>query len=221
MRMSDGPRNDHDEAVLPLRSLNWGIYFITCGWVFILGSLLAIVLIRGHANFRYVRAMSAHDIAESDEERKSALEEAVLWDQRRNRPFWQDIFERSVFQFICVPIGAWLIFLGKRLRSVTAAQLVEADERAPILYLRSFKDDFMAAEFGTEEAHLAKALNQLGPVIAIGMPGERLSKLGACRLYVSHERWQEVAQALMAASRMVLLRAGATPGLQWELRRVR
>ena len=51
---------------------------------------------------------------------------------------------------------------------------------APVLYLRSFTDDERAGKrhkFLTEEEHLARALAWMGPLVAVGRPGERLPKV--------------------------------------------
>ena len=59
---------------------------------------------------------------------------------------------------------------------------------APVLYLRSFADDGCAARrYGalTEEEQLAKALAWVGPLLAVGRPGEVLPHVGAQRIYVA------------------------------------
>ena len=42
----------------------------------------------------------------------------------------------------------------------------------------------------TPEQELADILEHVGPVVAVGKPGEPLPELGAARLYVSHDEWQ-------------------------------
>ncbi len=83
-------------------------------------------------------------------------------------------------------------------------------------------DDLQAQRFAsTEEVALVSDLERIGPVLAIGRPGEKLAHLGAARLYVTDEDWQTIAQRLMASARLVVIRAGNTPGLRWELARAR
>ena len=60
---------------------------------------------------------------------------------------------------------------------------------------------------------------RVGPVVAIGKPGERLPQLGAARLYVDDDHWQETIDALMTRSALVVVRAGNTPNLWWEIER--
>ena len=45
-------------------------------------------------------------------------------------------------------------------------------------------------------------LGGVGPVLAIGRPGEKLAHLGAARLYVSDDDWQNVAHRLMASAQL-------------------
>jgi len=113
------------------------------------------------------------------------------------------------------------------------------DERvAPVLYLRSFADDPEGAEirnhgalylmYGpwaffmllTEEEQVAKVLSEFGPVLAVGKPGEPLPEIGAARLYLSDGEWQAGVRRLMRVSRLVVVRAGLTEGIWWELKEV-
>jgi TM2 domain-containing membrane protein YozV len=72
----------------------------------------------------------------------------------------------------------------------------------------------------TPEQEMADLLDAVGPVVAIGKPGEPLPELGAARLYVSDDQWQAKVQELMRKSRLVVLRLGSSPGLLWEIEQV-
>ena len=74
---------------------------------------------------------------------------------------------------------------------------------------------YMAAV--SPEQELARILGRVGPVVAIGRPGEPLPELGAARLYASDDEWRDVIRDLMRRARLVVVRAGATPNLQWEI----
>ena len=109
------------------------------------------------------------------------------------------------------------------------------DPRAPVLYLRPFYTDrpelptivlpFIRTSSEhlkhlfreTPEEALTRLLRQLGPVIAVGKPGEELPQLGAIRLYFDDEDWQEKVTALMTLSQLVVIQPGYTGGLEWEL----
>lgn len=104
------------------------------------------------------------------------------------------------------------------------------DAQSSVLYLRSFAEDDVTAEtrprglnqfmseLATEEEQLASALEPVGPLVAIGRPGEGLPAVGALRLYVSDDEWQDVVIRWLTNARLVILRvAGNTEGLWWEI----
>ena len=116
----------------------------------------------------------------------------------------------------------------------TAEETLAADPRAPVLYLRSFEVDphvlvtapsqaakaaslLSYAASVSPEQELAFILDRVGPVIAIGKPGERLPELGAARRYVADDRWRDVVHAMMREAALVVIRAGETQNLWWEI----
>jgi hypothetical protein len=111
--------------------------------------------------------------------------------------------------------------IGLRLRTWRAEQILAHDPRPPVLYLRSFlQDERLPGTSESFEQSLASVMGEVGPVIAVGRPGERLPPLGAARLYLSDEHWQPTVRDLMARSALTILRAGTSPGVLWELARV-
>jgi hypothetical protein len=111
----------------------------------------------------------------------------------------------SAFWALTTPLqlalGVEAIKLAKRASAPRAEELVTRDPRAPILYLRRFALDSKASlvrtgqEFGslvfntkTDEELVAEVMNEIGPCIAIGRPGEKLPHLGFAREYVS-DKW--------------------------------
>jgi hypothetical protein len=135
-----------------------------------------------------------------------------------------------------IALGWYCYQRGRKYKTPLAAELLAEDARPPVVYLRSFKDDPIAAEsflfrrifsfsglsvaLESEEEQLAEAMNELGPFVAIGRPGERLPELGAARMYVSDAEWQNKVGELLARAQLVVLRAGETPGFWWEMQRV-
>ena len=113
----------------------------------------------------------------------------------------------------------YLHYLRKRLAE--SVDEVLAQDRTPVLYLRSFLDDELAAKSGgyliTEEEQLNKAFEHIGPMIAIGRPGEPLPEVGAARSYFTDDKWQAAVHHYMDISRLIVLRAGLSPGLIWEI----
>lgn len=136
----------------------------------------------------------------------------------------------SVFMVVGSPLlvgGARLINRARQLRAAQVAEL-PTDPRPPVLFLRSFPDDARNAAppdlaqinpfvVATKEENLVEALQGIGPVLAIGRPGELLPPLGARRLYVDHDAWQAKVAQLMSEARLVVLALGASEGLWWEI----
>lgn len=142
------------------------------------------------------------------------------------------------FEIACtvVLVIAWRLWRrAQKYEAPDADEAMAADQRPPVLYLRSFQDDgdamvgpyrgFGMRQFTrlvgvrTAEQELTDILDHLGPVIAIGKPGEPLPELGAARLYVSHEMWQAKVLALMQQASLIVVRIGASAGVLWEIER--
>lgn len=124
---------------------------------------------------------------------------------------------------------------GKRRSAPSAESLISKDPRPPVLYLRSFQDDPIAAQgklqwsipgpqgsqplswvAETEEQQLAQVMNEIGPFVALGRPGEMLPEIGAARTYTSNDEWQNKVLNLMGRAKLIVLRAGDTPNFLWE-----
>ncbi|WP_329400475.1 transferase [Streptomyces lydicus] len=129
-------------------------------------------------------------------------------------------------------VGAGLLSLRyTRPRSARgAARALLADGRKPVLYLRSFADDDTAAQVDdsagfvsvhSREEQFTGALGAVGPVIAVGRPGEPLPRLGAARFYLPLDDWQPTVLRLMELSQLVVLRLGLGEGLWWEVQQAR
>ena len=111
--------------------------------------------------------------------------------------------------------------LQEQLDPLEPTELIRRAGRAPILYLRSFEVDSRGGMRSIEpyERLLRAVFEPIGPLIAIGRPGERLQSLGAARLYVGDD-WREIVHHLMRQSRLVILRIGETEGFWWEVEQV-
>ena len=115
----------------------------------------------------------------------------------------------------------------------SADELMLRDSRPPVVYLRSFTSDnqihILGGRFSrlykmlhytaavSPEQELAWIMSRIGPVVAIGRPGERLPQLGAARTYVDDDRWKDTITGLMARAALVVIRAGDTANLWWEI----
>lgn len=122
-------------------------------------------------------------------------------------------------------VAARLFLRAKRQAAPTAELLLARDHRPPVVYLRSFTADRLAGKgvtntsWFTEEEQLARVMRDVGPLVAIGAPGESLPELGAARLYVGND-WREVVHSLTTRSRIVIVRLGRSAGSLWELENV-
>ena len=95
------------------------------------------------------------------------------------------------------------------------------DKRDPVLYLRSFYDDYEEnserIDRKTAEELLTVVLNEVGPVVAVGKPSDKLALLGAARIYFKDEDWQANISYLISISQMVVIHANISEGLEWEI----
>ncbi len=66
------------------------------------------------------------------------------------------------------------------------------------------------------EELIVSLIDLLGPVVAIGKPGERVPPVGAARLYLGDE-WRDVVRDYMKKSQLVILFAGSTTHFAWEI----
>jgi TM2 domain-containing membrane protein YozV len=138
------------------------------------------------------------------------------------------------FVFVLVARVSVLRFRsGWKYEARTAEEVLASDPRRPVVYLRSFgvDDQFQITTSGlwarimallnyvasvSPEQEMAFFMERIGPVVAIGKPGERLPELGAARLYVEDDEWRRVVGNFMNDAALVVIRAGETANLWWE-----
>lgn len=144
-----------------------------------------------------------------------------------------------------IVVGLGIGRFGRRMALERGRDVMELDSRPPVLFLRSFAEDgvneaprsswvipglgltgrLMAeaiAAIGTrtEEERIEVLFAGLGPVIAAGFPGERVRHAGAARLELGQDHWMEAIEDLIVRSRLVIVRVGESPGLEWEVQTV-
>lgn len=152
------------------------------------------------------------------------------------------------FGLILIPAGIYNWLIGWRLIAISVEEMRRLDHRAPILFLRSFRDDErdysvagwwssvcksaaiqartglapLSSPWGpTMQIQLASLFRDLGPYVAIGKPGEKIAGTGAARTYVSDEEWKQRIADWLREARLVVLRAGSTAGISTELAMLR
>jgi hypothetical protein len=115
--------------------------------------------------------------------------------------------------------------LAKRYRIDARRELLR-DGRDPILYLRSFTDDYeentRRRDRKTDEELLISVLRSGGPVVAVGEPGGEGRPIpGAMRIYLEGRDWQAEVRELMSVSQLVVINANISKGLGWEIENAR
>jgi hypothetical protein len=138
---------------------------------------------------------------------------------------------------IFLAVAAWGVRIYRRARRAAmlpGSALARKDTRPIVLYLRSFQDDskiklraraangrilperLLRIPF---EEVLTDHLWGYGPVLAIGDPRAKSQPalLGAARDYVDDSTWQQKVIELMQAAAMIVVVAGSTQGLAWEI----
>ena len=127
---------------------------------------------------------------------------------------------------------------ARRHLAPTAEEKLSKDGRAPVVYLRPFAEDKLADQkretemhrdllrggWGSvgpsDEEHLVAVLHPVGPSVAIGRPGDPLPELGAARVYVSDDAWQSQVVDWIERAAAIVLVAGESEGLRWEVDQV-
>ena len=134
--------------------------------------------------------------------------------------------------FVLIGHGAFLA--GKRLAARAPWRPADTHEaQAPILFLRSFDDDqfsfrrpawkLVARWFDlwsfrrNADEVMVDELAQYGPVVALGKCGDTKTPFGASRYYATHEEWQDLVIGTVRSARAIVIVAGDSPNVLWEL----
>lgn len=151
----------------------------------------------------------------------------------------------QIFLGLASLLFAYIFYVGGQLRIDTKKLLL--DFRQPIIYLRPFSHERLEVLYessmslppffrmileiispgysssdtiDTNDATLAKAFDEIGPMVTVGMPDQSFSPSGAIRLYFENEEWQERVKELMKISRMVIIQPGYSSYIDWELKTI-
>jgi hypothetical protein len=97
------------------------------------------------------------------------------------------------------------------------------DERQRVLYLRPFNEEHrLFAESKTFETFLGEEIaRQIGPLVALGNPTDRVVPEGAERIYCDDDNWQATVETLAGPAPCIVGVTSASPNTAWELNRVR
>jgi len=137
------------------------------------------------------------------------------------------VIGRFVFQPLA-GLASRVYLYARQLTLLHVTEIRKLDGRKPVLFIRSFSDDdvklsrklglgrMLAPDTLTLEEFLVDRSWSVGPVLAIGKPGEELSPVGAAREYLSADSWRERIQDLLRESQLFVSVLGTTRGLMWE-----
>ena len=142
-------------------------------------------------------------------------------------------FFASVVLGVVVAFSSILAFVRSARVGQPSLNTVRAqDKRLPILLLRSFRDDGLTAparfRYGPFlytsnrrfEQAIAGSFQSFGPLIAIGEPNEKLPQFGAARTYLAGDEWQKAVLGWIDEARLIVMIAGTTQWIVWELQRI-
>lgn len=126
-------------------------------------------------------------------------------------------------------LGAGLILKARGYFQATVESLLATDLRSPILFLRPFEDDRSGPsgwwplasllDFSLE-TRLANHFTHFGPFIAVGSPKETSPQIGAARTELSATEWQSRVVSWISQATHIVMYAGRTDWLAWELSKV-
>lgn len=127
------------------------------------------------------------------------------------------------------PIGLFIARVARHIMQRRADALILSGRYAPIVFLRSFQDENVRVApisyvrrvtrlFPRLEEVVLKTVAKMGPPIAIGLPGEKMRRLGAMRAYYGNDTWQPAFKDWVARAHLIVAMAGTTPWALWELR---
>jgi hypothetical protein len=121
----------------------------------------------------------------------------------------------------------WCWSLSTQVGLAREKDVRRTDLRRPVVLLRSFGDDQQLVQFDKTDEYgwqrLEEAirpwLSRFGPFIAISEPGQ-LPEFGAARATFSNETWQSAVIDWMREARVIVVVAGETDALRWEISQV-
>jgi hypothetical protein len=128
-------------------------------------------------------------------------------------------------------LGWFLLLRARRYFQVSADALLAVDNRSPILFLRPFSDDKPTDQTLFDsldnsfidyslEARLSNHFTHFGPFIAIGSPKDTVPQLGAARLLLSDDEWQQRVMKWISEASLIIMYPGKSYWVNWELAKI-
>ena len=130
----------------------------------------------------------------------------------------------------------WLLRHAQKRLIFSLADVVSLDQRKPILFLRPFADDHVLLhQLGkspiwwlfrcgtpapTLEQLVLERFTKLGPVIAIGNPGDKQAPFGAARSYLPTDDWRSRVTQLIVEAQFIIVCIDSSEGVIWEFEHI-
>lgn len=121
--------------------------------------------------------------------------------------------------------AGWLEQLAARLPpAAIEAHPGNRPDTEPVMYLRAFAHE--ECSFAPDVAHQPRTFEEfmheavgrdLGQLVALGSPMDRLAPSGAQRIYATDAGWRDEAERLIRRSRCFLMVGTSTANVQWEV----
>ena len=149
---------------------------------------------------------------------------------------------RIAFQ-VLLPVGLYCLWMAKRSKAPNLTDVISADPRAPVLYLRAFAregESFAVPKLSEKstyvsafqsysgprgvnfEQYLAPAFSAaIGPLVALGSPEDYAAPDGAARMYAADTDWKDQFRILARRSACIVMHVDQSDNLGWELESIR
>lgn len=133
-------------------------------------------------------------------------------------------------------IGAFsrrFVRISEEQMRISLERVQHLDERAPILFLRSFVNDTVPLPNGTwtvtrwlvDSAGAMDTLDMMilsegtryGPTVALGNPDDPAPPYGVARGYFDHSDWKDAVSRLCEKSAAIVMVLDETEGVEWEI----
>lgn len=140
-----------------------------------------------------------------------------------------------VILFVAGRLATWIEGWARSTVRLTMQDALQSDLRAPVVFLRSFLDDHVTlpkswrprSDLLLQPGKRSDGLDHLvlnegfavGPVVALGNPGDAYPPYGAARGYFAHETWQEAVSKVCRDAQTIVLCVDDSEagGVWWEL----
>jgi hypothetical protein len=145
---------------------------------------------------------------------------------------WHSIHAFRIVGQILLPAYFYCLWMSHRAKLPAMADVLKADSRPPVLYLRAFaNEDEVFAELpywetpygisnlgATFEQYLGPSIsNEIGPFIGLGNPEDYLPTEGAARMYADDKDWTQHFEKLSRHASCIMMEVEQSENLRWEL----